>query len=444
MSDCPEPLETPLVCLDKLPYIQKEIKKNSILYNIKIYNANTSIIISIKSINDFLEINYKNEYTLQQLYQKDDCFASFNSIEKLYNNVFENYNKEIIILENEYKINLIFKFVFFNNIKEIIFNFDESNLNMRNSFFKLFNKIKEISKINENLGEKIENNRNEIEQLKKKLEEEKIFNLNEKIKKLENKLSVENKRELNEINTNNFFKISNILFIIIIIIYGGFTLTYFNKDNDIQFLSIKKKFVNMSGQFQLFNNNISKIDIKLKSFTNDINLMRMIIYININNFNIIKSLINKGINKYFNKEIKSSIILYQASKDGFNSKNFHQKCDGKSFTVTVVITAQDKIFGGFTELKWDRSGKTKYGDKGFLFSISNNDIYYNKEKYSIFGADWLGPYFDYGFIIDGQIGYDYTDYYNSFSGFKFPKENYVLAKEHHFLIKDYIVFQIGI
>ncbi len=37
----------------------------------------------------------------------------------------------------------------------------------------------------------------------------------------------------------------------------------------------------------------------------------------------------------FEKEIKWK-LLYRASRDGFQSKNFHDKCDGKVKTLTVI------------------------------------------------------------------------------------------------------------
>lgn len=59
-------------------------------------------------------------------------------------------------------------------------------------------------------------------------------------------------------------------------------------------------------------------------------------------------LIDKGIEKNFNKKIKKYKLLFRAYKDGFSASAFHQKCDGKSFTITIVKTTTNKRFGGFT------------------------------------------------------------------------------------------------
>ena len=104
MSDCPRP-PTPFIDYDKLPYIEQKIKsKNNTLYTIKIINANKYLIFEIKSINDFLEINYKNEYIFEELSQIDNCFKSFKSIEEIYTEFFQNIkNKQIKILKMNIK-----------------------------------------------------------------------------------------------------------------------------------------------------------------------------------------------------------------------------------------------------------------------------------------------------------------------------------------------------
>ena len=219
MSDCLGPPETPFIDFNKLPFIEHKIKsENNLLYTIKIYNGQKYLIFEIISINDFLEINYKNEYTFEKLSQIDNFFKSFKSIEEIYTEFFQIIkNKQITVLENEYKINLIFKFEFyFGKIKEIKFNFNDYIINIKNSFLNLYDKIQEkkernkeieeeLNKINTKLNIKqinIENNerrindkikelKNNKKEINKKFEEEKILiekNLNEKLENFENKL----------------------------------------------------------------------------------------------------------------------------------------------------------------------------------------------------------------------------------------------------------------
>ena len=46
------------------------------------------------------------------------------------------------------------------------------------------------------------------------------------------------------------------------------------------------------------------------------------------------------------------LLIYRASRDGWNSSNFHTLCDNKGPTVTVVKSG-NYIFGGYTEQSWD-------------------------------------------------------------------------------------------
>ena len=79
----------------------------------------------------------------------------------IYTDFFDNYeDKEILILDKVYKLNIIFKFNYFARIKEIIFDFD---IDIKNKVLQICNKIKEIEKINIKLKE-----------INKEIEEQKI------------------------------------------------------------------------------------------------------------------------------------------------------------------------------------------------------------------------------------------------------------------------------
>ncbi len=150
---------------------------------------------------------------------------------------------------------------------------------------------------------------------------------------------------------------------------------------------------------------------------------------------------NEGIMNNFNKKIKKYNLLYLASRDGYDTEYFHKRCDGKAFTVTLVITEENKIFGGFTELEWNKNDGSKYGNKGFIFSLNNNKIFYNKNKYNIFNGDRIGPSFNYGgFDIYSKFGVDNTK--NLKSNFDVSGIEYILAGKNYFSIKDYAVYQI--
>ena len=43
-------------------------------------------------------------------------------------------------------------------------------------------------------------------------------------------------------------------------------------------------------------------------------------------------------------------ILYKASKDGFDSSIFHEKCDNQGKTLTIIKSEFHEMFGGYTDL----------------------------------------------------------------------------------------------
>ena len=83
--------EAPPVIDEQLnfPFIEYNCKGvDNQLYNIKIYNSENSIILNAKK-NGFSEIEYKKEYTLNDLYIIDIFFKGYSSIEKVFKLFFE-------------------------------------------------------------------------------------------------------------------------------------------------------------------------------------------------------------------------------------------------------------------------------------------------------------------------------------------------------------------
>ena len=45
------------------------------------------------------------------------------------------------------------------------------------------------------------------------------------------------------------------------------------------------------------------------------------------------------------------LLCYRASTHGWESSTFHERCDGKPNTVTIVKVG-DFVFGGYTDIPW--------------------------------------------------------------------------------------------
>jgi hypothetical protein len=80
---------------------------------------------------------------------------------------------------------------------------------------------------------------------------------------------------------------------------------------------------------------------------------------------------------------KQISLLWRGSRDGFEAKEFHGRCDGHANTVTVILDTKGNIFGAFTPSEWEsRVWNGKQGDennckkaddsqKSFVFTLNN-------------------------------------------------------------------------
>ena len=137
-------------------------------------------------------------------------------------------------------------------------------------------------------------------------------------------------------------------------------------------------------------------------------------------------------------------LLYRATKDGDNAKDFHLKCDKIKNNIIVIKTKKGLRFGGFTCESWDGKGDKK--DKNaFCFSLDKYKIYnWIKGKSSIFVSPESGPAFgncifeikDKFFEMGGLCSEDY--FYNN-------QENQceINGGEEQFDIEDVEVFSVS-
>jgi hypothetical protein len=66
-------------------------------------------------------------------------------------------------------------------------------------------------------------------------------------------------------------------------------------------------------------------------------------------------------------------LIYRASEDGFDSNDFHRKCDDYLDTFTLITTKTNYIFGGYTSLPWGLVKPEEYSifRREFVISIKN-------------------------------------------------------------------------
>ena len=105
------------------------------------------------------------------------------------------------------------------------------------------------------------------------------------------------------------------------------------------------------------------------------------------------------INSFFEQRVDDLKLLFRASENRFDIKEFHKICDGHNNTLTVLETEFGKVIGGFTPIAWSSTKKHWAADKqlkSFVFSLSMKEkfnlnlfqfaIANNPEKGPIFGC----------------------------------------------------------
>jgi hypothetical protein len=441
------------------------------------------------------EIN-KNDYNNLEI--------KYNELKIEFNEILENKNlieQEIIEKRNKYMIlkanNDDMNFKNNNLINENLYLKEQNKItfNVKDTLDNISNKLEEANNLNskyeiENLElrNKLNNLNIEIENLRKIL-----FNKDEYINQLkyefENKNYFEQKNEMN--NDNDKSNNSNLNYNNI---NENSSLNSTNKNDEINRKKLSSKsakknrsdnnnnndFMKNKNNYELrkiycmskkngnSNNNNSNKKSDLKNIlnsagsTDSLSIGNYTNNYNYNN-NINKNSIRFLINNEQIQKIKSWLgfinngkidniklnLLFKASKDGFNSKIFKQKCHKKPFTLVVALTSFDKLIGGFTPLSWDEDDFTYVNDfskRTFLFSLTNNQKYDLKNPgYAICNGINIGPVFGGG--SDFEIVDESNKRFNNFSGighsFDYngtPEEFYGGNK---YFIKDYEVYEVS-
>ena len=280
------------------------------------------------------------------------------------------------------------------NLEELLKGIEESIKELKLLFEKI-NENKEETKIKiQNIFTKIRNalNTREEELLKEVDKQYNDFYFNEDIIKVaENlpnkaKISLEKGKIIDKEWNNN--KLNSLIFDCISIE---------NNINEINIIKEKLQKCN-SNQKILLNFNLDRND-KINAF---LKMIKEFNFINLNlDSNIIKSIEEIGFiinriqdsQKFKNKNIIFN-LLFQATKDGKNSSNFHEKCDGKQDLLIFIRTAKGEIFGGYTNEGFKSREKIIVDNEAFAFSVTKKKIYnVIKGKTAISDYNKKGPCF---------------------------------------------------
>lgn len=376
--------QTPGKNLNELPSKTFKLKD----FELKIFQAENSIIVHVTENKDYSNTLYNAELSLDELVKLNRrIFRAFESIEDVFTEFFKTLGENnITIKKEENKINLtiIYEFLGTQEAKIIL---NPKKPSLEETVPKLCDKVKEIDSLNLIIDEQ----KKMIEKMNKEFNDYKNYAEN-KFKEFEALINRESENLQYNIEYNN--------------------CKYLNSDE------------------------ITKYKAKLAKFKDRIDS-------NIMKYNGLK-LIENGVKNKLGKKIKKYNLLFRASENNYRAANFHTKCDGRNNTLTIVETKNGRIFGGFTDASWNQNSNGYISSSnGFIFSLDNYDIYYNSNSsYSIYSHSSYGPYFGSGdfIIVDNCNANNSSEsmgnsYYNN--GKKYPLTGY-----SSFAVKDYEVFQL--
>lgn len=100
-------------------------------------------------------------------------------------------------------------------------------------------------------------------------------------------------------------------------------------------------------------------------------------------------------------------LIYQATRDGFSSEDFHSKCDEINKTLVIIETTSGHIFGGYTSNNWSCCGY-KYDKDAFTFILKTDintksiKLNVNKPKLAIITDSNLHISFGSSILISDQ------------------------------------------
>ncbi|XP_045177429.2 interferon-induced protein 44-like [Mercenaria mercenaria] len=81
----------------------------------------------------------------------------------------------------------------------------------------------------------------------------------------------------------------------------------------------------------------------------------------------------KQLERYIQSGPKNFNLLYSFTRNGADAAVFHQNCDSKGPTVTVIYNTLGTVYGGYSEKSWKSEGGVYYRDEhAFLFQLQQN------------------------------------------------------------------------
>ena len=137
-------------------------------------------------------------------------------------------------------------------------------------------------------------------------------------------------------------------------------------------------------------------------------------------------------------------LIYQASLDGQNWRNCHQKINKIEDTMSLVITKKGRKFGVFRHIGINGDGPWRIDNNAFIFSLDNHKIYNVKPNKAVIACDnsCFIQVMNTIVITDDLLNNSYKDYDMNqmntyFEGFT---KDYELSKEKNYCVEELEVY----
>jgi len=137
------------------------------------------------------------------------------------------------------------------------------------------------------------------------------------------------------------------------------------------------------------------------------------------------------LNKWIGNVQQKWSACYIKSRDGASSTTFHNNCNFKGPSVTVIKLSNGNVFGGYNSGSWSSAGAYSGYGGVFLFSVTNHLKFPLGNDYSnsVYSAGGYGPTFGGGHDIfvnaSMNLGYCYFPYSFCSNGItKTPSNSY--------------------
>ena len=140
-------------------------------------------------------------------------------------------------------------------------------------------------------------------------------------------------------------------------------------------------------------------------------------------------------------------LVFKKTINGHTFKDFHQFCDNKGKTITLIETEGGRKFGGFCDKDWKGNDGWRESINDFVFSLDLNKKYcfQGTGGTSSFVKDYYGP--NFGSNISPEIHMDIYFEKNlnngiSNNGFYFKTNNELNNGKEEFVTKELEVYQV--